>query len=180
MERRDGLQIGLAIVAAAAVGFVIALLAFNNNDNSNNVAATSTTSTTAATTATTGTDGQTTSATTVTNTVPSDTAPNTQPPDAGSCIALWDQANNRGAQTFLVNVASQQPVRVHVGLTTDTPPKCLVTVVGNNGAAYVFPEAGGTTYPYAQAAGRTDAGTLPPAQKTANALEQRDGTLKAR
>ena len=178
MERRDGIQVGLAIVAAAAIGFVIALVAFGNNDNSKNSAAT-TAATATSTTATTDTNGQTTSATTATTTAPS-TAPETQQVDTGSCIQLWNQDNNRGAQTFLINIASQQPVRVHVGETTDTPPKCLITVVANNGDAYVFPEAGGTTYPYAPAGGKTAASTLPAAQKTENALEQRDGTLQAR
>jgi hypothetical protein len=95
-------------------------------------------------------------------------------------VDLWNQANNRGDQTFLLNVMSQQPIRVHVGVTSDVPPKCLITVVANNGDAYVFPAAGGTTYPYAQAPGRTDGSKLPAAQKTSNALEQRDGTLAAR
>lgn len=175
MERRDGIQVGLAIVAAAVIGFVVALLAFGKDDNSKNAAATSSTSATA-TTATTDTNGQTTSSTT---TAPA-TTPETQPVDTASCINLWDQPNNRGAQTFLINVASQQPVRVHVGETTDVPPKCLVTIVANNGDAYVFPAAGGTTYPFAPAGGKTSASSLPAAQKTENALEQRDGTLQAR
>jgi hypothetical protein len=75
---------------------------------------------------------------------------------------------------------TREPIRVHVGVTSDVPPKCLITVVANNGDAYVFPAAGGTTYPYAQAPGRTSGSTLPAAQKTSNALEQRDGTLAAR
>ena len=79
----------------------------------------------------------------------------------------------------MVNIASQQPIRVHVGQTTDVPAKCLITVLANNGDAYVFPEAGGSTYPYATAASRTSSASLPAAQRTANALEQRDGTLKA-
>jgi hypothetical protein len=78
---------------------------------------------------------------------------------------------------FLVNIASQQPVRVHVGVTTDVPPECLVTIVANNGDAYTFPEGGGSTYPYAPAPGTTNGSSLPAAQKTSNALEQRDGTL---
>jgi hypothetical protein len=93
---------------------------------------------------------------------------------------LWNQPSNRGAQTFLINLASRQPIRVHVGVTTSVPPKCLVTIVANNGDAYTFPEGGGTTYPYAPAAGQTSSSSLPAAQKTSNALEQRDGTLTAR
>ena len=53
-------------------------------------------------------------------------------------------------------------------------------LVANNGDAYVFPEGGGGTYPYAQAPGKTAGSGLPAAQKTSNALEQGDGTLKAR
>jgi hypothetical protein len=93
---------------------------------------------------------------------------------------LWNQPSNRGAQTFLINLASRQPIRVHVGVTTSVPPKCLVTIVANNGDAYTFPEGGGTTYPYALAPGQTSSSSLPAAQKTSNALEQRDGTLTAR
>jgi hypothetical protein len=69
---------------------------------------------------------------------------------------------------------------VHVGVTTDVPPECLVTIVANDGKAYVLPEGGGTTFPYAAAPGSTDSSSLPAAQKTSNALEQGDGTLKAR
>jgi hypothetical protein len=98
----------------------------------------------------------------------------------GSCVDLWNQANNRGNQTFLVNVMSQQPVRVNVGVTSDVPPKCLITITANNGKSYVFPEGGGTTFPYATVPGATDSSSLPAAQKTSNALEQRDGTLTAR
>jgi hypothetical protein len=93
-------------------------------------------------------------------------------------VSLWNQANNRANQTFLVNIASQQPIRVHVGRTTDVPPKCSVTVTTNSGGAYVFPEAGGTTYPYAQAPALTPASSLAPTQKISNALEQSDGTLR--
>src|SRR5918911_3558386 len=103
-------------------------------------------------------------------------APQDPTPTVGACVNLWNQSNNRANQTFLVNVMSQQPVRVHVGVTSDVPPQCLVTVVTNDGKAYVFPEGGGSTFPYAAAPGSTDAASLPAAQKTSNALEQRDGT----
>ncbi|MFL5894290.1 MAG: hypothetical protein ACJ76Z_04150 [Thermoleophilaceae bacterium] len=175
MERRDGLQIGLAIVAAAAIGFVVALLAFGRNDSNNNAAGTSLQTTT---TTTTSGQGTTTTATNTASTT--STTPQTAGGTPASCIELWNQPANRGAQTFLANLASRQPVRVHAGTTTDAPPKCLITVIANNGNAYVFPEGGGTTYPYAPAPSQTSDSTLPPAQKTENALEQRDGTLEAR
>ena len=183
MERR-GSNTWLVAVLALAVGFLAALLIFGGNDSNNSSATVS-----SATTSTTGTGGTATSpagTTTGTTTTTTSTAPTTgtapQDPQAsvGSCINLWNQANNRGNQTFVANVLAQQPIRVHVGVTSDVPPECLITVVANNGDAYVFPEGGGTTYPYAQAPGRTTSSSLPAAQKISNALEQRDGTLAAR
>ena len=168
---------------AIAVGFLVALLIFRGNDSNNTSATvattgtTATTATTAATTAQTQTAG---TATTSTTTTAPGTAPANPQATTSSCIDLWNQPNNRGNQTFLVNLFSRQPVRIHVGVTSDVPPKCLVTVVANNGDAYVFPEGGGSTYPYAQVPAATPAGGLPAAQKTSNALEQSDGTLKAR
>ena len=100
-------------------------------------------------------------------------------PSESDCIAQWNETANRGAQTYLVNLASQQPVRVHVGTSSEVPPKCLVTVLANNGSAYIFAGGAGTTYPYAPAPGQTQASSLPVAQRTSNALEQRDGTLTA-
>jgi hypothetical protein len=181
MERR-GSNTWLVAVLAVAVGFLAALLIFGGDDNKNSsavVSATSTTSTTGQTgTGTTATAGP--GTTTTTATTGQTATPQSPAATVPACIDLWNQANNRGNQTFLVNVFSQQPVRVHIGVTSDVPPKCLVTVVANNGDAYVFPEGGGTTYPYAQAPAKTPASSLPAAQKTSNALEQSDGTLKAR
>jgi hypothetical protein len=162
MERR-GANTWLVAVLALAVGFLAALLIFGGNDDNNTTAA-----------ATVG------SATTTTTTSATGTAPQAPQATVGNCISLWNQANNRGNQTFFANLIARQPVRVHVGVTADVPPRCLITVVANNGDAYVFPEGGGTTYPYAQAPGRTDGSTLSPSQKTSNALEQRDGTLAPR
>lgn len=186
METR-GTNNWLIAVLALAIGFLIAWLIFGLGDDSNNTSATvgvtsSTGGTTGAspgtsTTTTSGTAGTTSTSTT---TATPGTAPQNAQPTVGSCIDLWNQPNNRGNQVFLVNLASQQPVRVHVGATSDVPPKCLITVVANNGDAYVFPEAGGTTYPYAQAPAKTAGSSLPAAQKTSNALDQSDGTLKAR
>jgi|tagenome__1003787_1003787.scaffolds.fasta_scaffold20975975_4 hypothetical protein len=185
MDRR-GLNTWLVAVLAVGVGFLAAYLIFgtDSNDSSATVSAASTTNTTstnatatATTTTATATPGTTTTSSTTTA---QGAAPQDPQRSVSSCIALWNTTNNRGDQTFLVNVMSQQPIRVHVGLTTDVPAKCLITVVGNNGSAYVFPEAGGTTFPYAQAPGSTPASGLPAAQKISNALEQRDGTLQAR
>src|SRR3954452_14409537 len=175
MERRE-LQIALWVVAAAAVGFVIALLVVGKGNDDNGT----TTAAATSTTATTGTNGTGTTTGTTTTTTTTGGTPTTPAATTTSCVALWNGQGNRAAQTFLVNVASQQPVRVHVGQTTDVPPKCLVTVVANDGSAYVFPEGGGTTFPFVPAPTKTDGKTLPSAQKTANALEQRDGTLAER
>jgi hypothetical protein len=177
MERR-GANTWLVAALAIAVGFLAALLILRSNDNGNPSATTASTTTTTAAAGTDTAAGTGTTATTTTTT--EGAAPGDAQPSVASCVDLWNQTNNRGNQTFLVNVMSQQPIRVHVGVTSDVPPKCLITVVGNNGDAYVFPAAGGTTYPYAQAPGRTDGSQMPPAQKTSNALEQRDGTLAAR
>jgi len=182
MERR-GSNTWLIAALAIACGFLVAVLLFRGgSDNASSTVGTTTVTgantdvtTTAATgTTTSGTGTTTTSATTTTP------APQETQRSVGDCVNLWNAKLNRGDQTFLLNVMSQQPVRVHVGLTSDVPPKCEVTIVGNNGTAYVFPEAGGTTYPYAQGPGITDAKTLPAGQKTSNALEQSDGTLAAR
>src|SRR3954452_25087922 len=177
MEGR-GSNTWLVAALALAVGFLGALLILGGKDNENTSA---TVSQTASTTMTdspgaSAQPGTTTAAPGVTST---GQAPATPPATTSSCIDLWNQTNNRGNQTFLVNVMSQQPIRVHVGVTTDVPPECLVTVVGNNGDAYVFPEGGGSTFPYAASPGKTDSGSLSTEQKTSNALEQRDGTLAA-
>ncbi|HEX4734933.1 MAG TPA: hypothetical protein VH247_11000 [Thermoleophilaceae bacterium] len=181
MERRQA-PTWLVAVLAVAVGFLAALLIFGGNDSSDNAGATI--ATTGATTQAPGTATTTTNSGTSTTSTTTSTAQGTTPasPDAtvGNCLNLWNQTNNRGDQTFLVNVMSQQPVRVHVGQTSDVPPQCLITIVTNDGKAYVFPEGGGTTFPYAPAPGATDAGSLPAAQKISNALEQRDGTLAPR
>jgi hypothetical protein len=186
MNRR-GSNTWLVAVLALAVGFLVALLLFGNDDNNNSSAVVATTGATTATTTqgsgasaapATTTTGSTTSSSTTAQ--PGAGAPQQPEPTVGSCIALWNQTNNRGNQTFVVNLMAHQPIRVHVGLTANVPPKCLITIVANNGDAYVFPEGGGGTYPYAQAPGSSAGSALPAAQKTSNALEQSDGTLKAR
>jgi hypothetical protein len=163
----------LVAALAIAVGFLAALLILGGDDNKDTSAAVSSTN------ATTTQAGPGTSTTTTTATQQG-SAPQSPEATVPGCINLWNQQNNRGNQTFLVNVASQQAVRVHVGVTTDVPPECLVTIVANDGKAYVLPEGGGATFPYAAAPGSTDSSSLPAAQKTSNALEQGDGTLKAR
>jgi hypothetical protein len=170
MERR-GSNTWLVAVLAIAVGFLAALLIFGAGD-SKNTSATVSNDTTVATT-TSGT-------TTAPATVPAQPAPQSPAATVPGCIALWNQTNNRGPQTFLINEASRQPVRVHVGATSAVPPECLITIVANDGTAYVYPEGGGTTFPYAPTAGPVQSSTLPASQKTSNALEQRDGTLKER
>ena len=180
MERR-GANTWLVAVLAIAVGFLVALLIFGSGDDNNTSATVGSTNTTTTTTQTgTSTSTSTPTTGTTTTTTQQGTAPQTPDATLGSCVDLWNSQNNRPNQTFLVNVMSRQPVRVHVGVTSNVPPKCLVTVVGNDGSAYVFPEGGGSTFPYAAAPGSTDASSLPAAQKTSNALEQRDGTLAAR
>jgi hypothetical protein len=174
MERR-GSNTWLVAVLALAVGFLAALLILGSNDSKNNSATVSNGTTVATTTS--GATPSTTAGTTTTSTTDTTATPQSPAASVPACISLWNQPTNRGAQVFLVNVASQQPVRVHVGVTTDVPPECLVTIVANNGAAYTFPEGGGSTYPYAPAPGTTSASSLPAAQKISNALEQRDGTL---
>jgi hypothetical protein len=176
MERR-GSNTWLVAALAIAVGFLAALLILGNKDDNNNASAT--VATTATTTSSTATGDSGTTTTSQTTTSGSNVTPQSPEATVPSCISLWNQANNRGAQTFLINIASQQPVRVHVGATSDVPPECLVTIIANNGDAYTFPEGGGTTFPYAIAPGKTTGASLPAAQRTANALEERDGTLKA-
>jgi hypothetical protein len=179
MERR-GANNWLVAALALAVGFLAALLILRGNGSGDNASVTSTTSTTTQTGGTTTAAVGTSTTTTTATSTAQGTAPASPEATLGNCIELWNRANNRGNQTFLVNVMTQQPVRVHVGQTTDVPPQCLVTIVANNGSAYVFPEGGGSTFPYAPAPGAADSGSLPAAQKTSNALEQRDGTLTAR
>lgn len=181
MERR-GSNTVLVAVLAIAVGFLAAWLIFKNDDSDNSSATVSATTATTgtATTATTGTATTPTTSTSTTTATATGTAPANPQPTVPSCIALWNQSNNRGNQTFLVNLASREPIRVHVGATSNVPQECLITVTANNGDAYVFPEGGGSTYPYAQIPARSDASSLPAAQKTTNALNESDGTLKAR
>jgi hypothetical protein len=158
------------------------LLLLGGDDNENTsatVSSTNSTTTQAGSDTTSATVAPGTSTTTTTATQQG-SAPQSPEATVAACIDLWNQQNNRGNQTFLANLSSQQPVRVHVGTTSDVPPQCLMTIVANDGKAYVFPEGGGSTFPYATAAGSTDSSTLPPAQKTSNALEEGDGTLKAR
>jgi hypothetical protein len=180
---RTNTQVAIAVLLAAVAGFVIALVAFGD-DNSKNAAVVTTNGTTTTATSTTtaaptaGTVPATQTTTTATTTTGAAPTP-AGPPDVGSCISLWNQQNNRGAQTYLVNLAARQPIRIHVGATSAVPPKCLITVIANDGTAYVFPEAGGTTYPYAQAPSQTTGSSLPGEQRKANALEERDGTMTA-
>jgi hypothetical protein len=178
MERR-GANTWLVAVLAIAVGFLAALLILGDDDSTNSSATVSqpTATQTGATDTTSANGTSTTSTTTATQ---QGTTPTTPEATEQNCINLWNQQNNRANQTFLVNLMSNQAVRVHVGVTSDVPPKCLVTIVANDGKAYVFPEGGGTTFPYAVAPGSTDSSSLPAAQKISNALEERDGTLKAR
>jgi hypothetical protein len=177
MDRR-GANTWLVAVLAIAVGFLAALLIFGGDDNDNAAVTTAAQSTATTTSQTGATPGTTTTGSTTTT--QQGTAPASPQATIPSCVGLWNQPNNRANQTFLVNVMSQQPVRVHVGVTSDVPPQCLVTVVANDGKAYVFPEGGGNTFPYSSAPGSTNSSGLPAAQKTSNALEQRDGTLQAR
>jgi hypothetical protein len=180
MERR-GANTWLVAVLAIAVGFLAALLILGNDDNNNSSATVSqTTATTTQTGATDTTSTNGTSTTSTTTATQQGTAPTSPEATTQNCINLWNQQNNRGNQTFLVNLMSNQAVRIHVGVTSDVPPKCLVTIVTNGGRAYVFPEGGGTTFPYSVAPGGVDSSSLPAAQKISNALEEPDGTLKAR
>jgi hypothetical protein len=176
MERR-GANNWLVAVLAGAVGFLAAALIFGTGDSNNSSATVSTPA--AVGTATTETPAAT-GTTTSTQTATTTTAPPSPEATTASCIALWNQTNNRGPQTFLVNLASREPVRVNVGQTTGVPAGCFVTIVANDGTAYTFPPGGDTGYPYAPAAAQVPSSTLPAAQKTSNALEQRDGTLQAR
>ena len=180
MERR-GANTWLVAVLAIAVGFLAALLILGGDDSNNSSATVSqTTATTTQTGATDTTSTNGTSTTSTTTATQQGTAPQAPEATTQNCINLWNQQNNRANQTFLVNVMSNQAVRIHVGVTSDVPPKCLVTIVANDGKAYVFPEGGGTTFPYAAAPGSTDSSSLPAAQKISNALEEPDGTVKAR
>src|SRR5689334_7574657 len=119
-------------VLGIAIGFVAALLITGGGGDKTSATVSSATTTQPATTTT----------TTATTTAQS-AAPQTPAATTDSCIGLWNQPNNRTDQTFLVIIMAQQAIRVHVGVTAAVPPKCLVTVVGNDGRAYVFPEAGG-------------------------------------
>jgi len=183
MDRR-GSNTWLVAALALAVGFLAALLIFGGNDNNDSSATVSQTTAAAAgtgtgteTTQTATTPGTTTTSTTTTAT---GTTPASPQATEASCLDLWNQSTNRTNQVFLVNVMTRQAVRVHVGTTSDVPPKCLVTVVANDGNAYVFPEGGGTAFPFAQVPGSTPSSSLPSGQRISNALEQRDGTLAAR
>jgi hypothetical protein len=180
MERR-GANTWLVAALAIVVGFLAALLILRGDDSDNTsatVSQTNATTTQAGATDTTSTNGTgTTSTTTATQ---QGTTPQSPEATTQNCINLWNSQNNRGNQTFLVNVMSRQAVRIHVGVTSDVPPKCLVTIVANDGKAYVLPEGGGTTFPYATVPGGTASSELPAAQKISNALEEPDGTLKAR
>ena len=183
MDRR-GSNTWLVAALALVVGFLAALLIVGTGDNNNSSATVSqTTATTTGSGAGTGTtQTATTPGTTTTSATTTTTGTTPTSPDAteANCLDLWNQPSNRTNQVFLVNVMTRQAVRVHVGTTSDVPPKCLVTVVANDGNAYVFPAGGGTPYLYAQAPGATAGSSLPSGQKISNALEQRDGTLAAR
>jgi hypothetical protein len=168
MEQRgvSGLQAALAIIAAAAIGFLIALIAFGSDDNGSNVNAT------VSQTTTTGTDANG-ATTTVTVTTPTDPVPT-----VASCIDLWNQPTNNAARTFLANLAAGQAVRVNVGATAQVPPECLVTVIANDGTVATFPEGGGNTFPYNPTPGRTTVDKVPAKQRKVNALPESNGALK--
>jgi hypothetical protein len=169
----------LVAVLAIAVGFLAALLIFGGDDNSGSNSA-ATTTTAAAANGTTTTTATTSTAPATGQPPATNTTPTSPKATTASCIDLWNQPTNRGPQVFLVNVASQHPVRVHVGTTADVPPECLVTIVSDDGSAYVYAEGGGTTYPYAPSPGTPKSADLPAAQKISNALEQPDGRVTAK
>jgi hypothetical protein len=176
---RNDANTALLVIAALVIGFLVALLVFRDDDGGNAAVTGATTGTPAtSTTTTSGTAAGT--STTQTTTSGAASTPTSGAATIGDCINLWNQPSNRGAQTFLINIASQQPVRVHVGETSDVPPQCLITIVGSGGDAWIFPEGGGSTYPYAPAPSRETASELPSEQRKSNALEQRDGTLTQR
>src|SRR5437879_742335 len=132
MERR-GSNTWLIAALAIAVGFLAALLILRGGDNNNTSATVGSTSTSTRTS--TVASGTTTSGTTTTRPTSTSTttanpgAPEDPQPTVQNCVNLWNGQLNRGDQIFLVNVMSQQPIRVHVGETSDTPPKCEITVV---------------------------------------------------
>lgn len=174
-DRRGGAQVGVAIVVAAAIGFLIALLVFGNDDEGTNVSAT------VETTATTGTTGATGPATTTQNgttTTVTVTTPTQGAPSVGDCINLWNRETNKSAQTFLADIVANQAVRVNVGRTAQVPPECLITVIANDGNVYSFAEGGGATFPYNPTPARTKLEDIPPPQREQNALEQPGGTLQ--
>lgn len=174
MDRRPP-NTWIVAVLGIAIGFVAALLITKGGGDKTSATVSSTTTTQPATTA-----APQPAATTTATTTAQGAAPQTPAATSDGCISLWNQSSNRTDQTFLANIVAQQAIRVHVGATDSVPPKCLITVVGNDGRAYVFAEAAGSSFPYAPAPGTTDGSSLPAAQKISNALEQSDGTLKAR
>jgi hypothetical protein len=169
-ERQVNAGVVLGALLALGLGVLIGYVIWGGSDTET-VTVTSTAATTAATTLpTTGTTTTTTGTTT-------DRVPVSPQPTITGCISLWNRANNTAAQNFLRLREQEQAVRIHVGATAETPPKCLVTLIANDGTVFRFAEGGGTTFPYAPTPSRGRVEELTSTDRNVNAVAEPNGQL---
>jgi len=176
MESRD-VQVVIAVILAGIVGFALATLLMDDDDEpAVDTVATTVQPTTATTPPPTGTTPTaTTPAPTGTDQVPTEEAPN----DA-SCIELWNQENNTSPQAFVADLQNRQAIRVNVGATAQAPPKCLVTIIANDGSVYRFTEGAGRAFPYSPRPTRLQSSALSAEERQTDALSEEGGRLSAR
>ena len=179
MEKRD-LQVVIAVVLAGIVGFALAALLMNDDDTEPVVEPAATTVQTAPGTTTVTATTETAPPATETTTTPDRVPGAAEPPTVASCLELWNRDNNGTPQSFLADVQNRQAVRVNVAASTQVPPKCLVTVIANDGTAYRFTEGAGQAFPYAPQPARLRLADLTAEQRETDALAEPGGKLTAR
>lgn len=173
MERRD-VQVVIAVILAGIVGFGLATLLINDDDATVEPAATTVqTASPTATATTTQTDPAT---TTTTDNVPGPA----EPPTVASCVRIWNQDNNTAPQSFLADLQNRQAVRVNVGASSQVPPKCLISLIANDGTVYRFTEGAGQTFPYSPQPSRLRLADLSAAERETDALPESGGKLTPR
>jgi hypothetical protein len=171
-------QVAIVAVLAAVVGFAVAALVLG--DNSSTPADQTGAAVTDVQPQPTQTVVQPTGTDTTATTTQPDVVPVDDVPSVATCIEIWNSANNTTPRDFLQTLQAEQAVRVNVGASNQVPPKCLVTIIANDGNVYRFPEGGGKSFPYTPEPGRADLAQLTPQERKANALAEPDGTLTAR
>ena len=181
MEKRD-VQVVIAVILAGITGFALATFLMDDDDEPTvqTAAIEEPGQTTTATTTSTPTSTAAEPTTPGTTETPAGEVPATAPPTDASCIGLWNRANNSSPQAFVVDLQNRQAVRVNVGATAAAPPKCLVTVIANDGSVYRFTEGAAAAFPYSPRPARLQSASLSAKERETDALPSENGMLSPR